>query len=246
MTLLIVSFIAGALTVLAPCILPLLPVIIGGSVSGGKRDPYKAYVITAALAVSIVLFTLLLKASTAFIEIPDSVWKSISGGILIIFGIVMVFPKLWESLVSKFHWGQGANKLLAKGSQKNSRMGDIIMGAALGPVFSTCSPTYFVIIATVLPASYGAGLLYLFAYAAGLSSILLLIALLGQRFVTKLDRAADPEGWFKRGLGILFLLVGLLVFFGGDKTIETFLLDRGFFDITQIENQILERVNMEQ
>ena len=70
--------------------------------------------------------------------------------------------------------------------------------------------------------------------------MLLLIALLGQRFVSQLDWAANPKGWFKRGLGILFVLVGIAIVTGFDKVLEIAILDAGFFDVTQIENQLLE------
>ena len=241
MTFLILSFIAGLLTVLAPCILPLLPVIIGGSVSEGERDPYKAYIITGSLAVSVVLFTLLLKASTVLIDIPLGVWQGISGTILILFGLSMVFPGVWERFSSKFNLGGSSNKLLAQGVQKKSRSGDILIGAALGPVFTSCSPTYFVIFATILPASFLTGFVYLVAFAAGLSIALLAIALLGQKFVGKLGKAADPHGWFKRSLGVIFLLVGVAIMTGYDKKFETYLIDKGF-GATSIEQKLLKQI----
>ena len=245
MTLLIVSFIAGVLTILAPCILPLLPVIIGGSVSD-VRSKMKPYVITASLVVSVIVFTLVLKASTVFIDIPAGFWKGFSGGILIAFGVAMLFPGVWEKLSSKLSFGVGAGsqKLLAQGSLKKSYTGDILMGAALGPVFTSCSPTYFVILATVLPESFARGFVYLLAYAVGLGMMLLLIALLGQKFVGRLQSASDPRGWFKRTLGVLFLLVGLAVFTGYDKELESRLLDLGVYDgIGGIEEQLLENVD---
>ena len=85
--------------------------------------------------------------------------------------------------------------LLGKGNQKKSLWGDIIMGAALGPVFSTCSPTYFIVLATVLPARPVVGMIYLLAYAVGLCSALFVIAFVGQKIMAKLDVAADPRGW---------------------------------------------------
>ena len=71
MTLLFISFIAGVLTVLAPCILPLLPVVVGSSV--GARSKATPFIVIGSLALSILLFTYLLKASTAFISIPPYV-----------------------------------------------------------------------------------------------------------------------------------------------------------------------------
>ncbi|MEZ4104174.1 MAG: redoxin domain-containing protein [Candidatus Paceibacterota bacterium] len=242
MTLLIISFIAGALTVLAPCILPLLPVVIGGSATDHK-NPWKPYIITASLAVSVIVFTLLLKATTLVIDIPPSFWKWFSGGLLLLLGIILIFPSLWEKLKFNAVINNSSQKLLAKGSNKQSVWGDILMGAALGPVFSTCSPTYFVILATVLPSSFGLGLVYLLAYTLGLSLVLILIALLGQKLVSKLYGAADSRGWVKRGMGILIALVGLAIVTGVDKKIETAILDAGFLDITKFEQNLLDKVD---
>jgi cytochrome c biogenesis protein CcdA len=241
MTLFLISFLAGMLTVLAPCILPILPVIIGGSMGDEKRR-LAPFVIIASLGVSVILFTFLLKVSTAFITVPQSVWSSISGGILAAFGLIMVFPGIWETVAVKFRFGKSSNRFLAEGYKKKSFTGDVIMGMALGPIFSTCSPTYFVILATVLPQSFALGTAYLLAYVLGLSLVLVLIAILGQRFVGKLNGASDPRGRFKRGLGVLFLVIGILIITGIDKKIEANLIESGIFDsITGFENQLIEQ-----
>ena len=71
MTLLIISSIAGILTVLAPCILPLLPVIVGRSITDSTLSKRRLFVVVVSLGLSIILFTLLLKVSTLFIDIPQ-------------------------------------------------------------------------------------------------------------------------------------------------------------------------------
>ena len=87
------AVVAGVLTTLAPCVLPMLPVIVGGSLGPSSAQARRrAYVITASLGLSIVLFTLILKATTALIGIPSDVWQWISGGILIVLGLVSLFP----------------------------------------------------------------------------------------------------------------------------------------------------------
>jgi len=231
-----ISFIAGILTVLAPCVLPLLPVIVGGSVTTGSRK--RAYTICISLGASVILFTLLLKASTALINIPQEVWQWISGGVLMLFGASMLFPRLWNSLPFVNTLNRSSNQLLASGYQRGSLWGDIIMGAALGPVFASCSPTYFVVLATVLPASFFMGLLDLLAYAVGLSGFLLIIALAGQKLVDRLGITIEPGGWFRRALGVLFLVVGLLIVSGVEKRVESWLLERGF-DATRLELRLL-------
>ncbi|MBI4080015.1 redoxin family protein [Candidatus Kaiserbacteria bacterium] len=237
MLLLLISFVAGVLTALAPCVLPLLPVIVGGSLAGGSRR--RAYTICISLGVSIIAFTLLLKATTILLGVPQYVWQWISGGILLAFGITMVFPQLWDALPLINSLSRGSNALLAVGYRKNSIAGDALMGAALGPVFASCSPTYFVILATVLPASFLMGLADLLAYALGLSGFLLVIALAGQKLVDRLGVTIEPGGWFRRGIGALFILVGVLVATGTMQRIEVWLLDQGLFDITGIEQRLL-------
>lgn len=236
MLLFFISFIAGVLTVLAPCVLPLLPVIVGGSLTTGSR--LRAYTICIALGGSVILFTLLLKASTVFLNVPQSFWEWFSGGILILFGIVMIFPQLWDNLGFVNLLNRSSNKALAAGYQKNSIWGDILMGASLGPVFSSCSPTYFVILATVLPASFAMGFADLLAYAVGLSGFLLIIAIAGQKLVDKLGVAIEPTGWFRRAIGILFLVIGIAVATGAEAQTEAWLLNHGF-DVTVIEQHLL-------
>ena len=236
MLLLLISFIAGVLTVLAPCVLPLLPVIVGGSLTTGSRR--RAYAICISLGASVIAFTLLLKVSTAFINVPQSFWQYFSGGILVLFGVVMIFPRIWDSLGFVNLLNRSSNKALAVGYQRNSLWGDMLMGAALGPVFASCSPTYFVILATVLPASFFMGLLDLLAYAVGLSGFLLIIALAGQKLVDRLGVTIEPGGWFRKTIGALFIVVGLGVATGVSTRVETWLLERGF-DATKYEQLLL-------
>lgn len=108
-SLIFISFIAGILTILAPCVLPVLPVILAGSVS--EKKWWYPYLITLSLALSIVTFTLLLKASTVFIDIPSSFWKYVSGGILIFLGLVYIFPHIWSRIAEIFQFSKSNTKL---------------------------------------------------------------------------------------------------------------------------------------
>lgn len=246
MTLLILSFIAGVLTVAAPCVLPLLPVIIGGSLLEASKDKpsrqwLRPLVIAASLAVSVIAFTLLIKATTALLGVPQYVWQIISGGIVILLGAYYLWPHAWEVFSSRSGLFNRSNAVLGKAYQRKGLSGAILIGAALGPVFSSCSPTYALIVATVLPVSFAQGLLYLVAYAAGMSATLLLIAYLGQAFVSKLRWLSNPNGWFKRVIGISFVAVGLMVLFGLDKQIQAYVLERGWYDpISGIERRLSE------
>lgn len=218
--------------------LPVLPVIIGGSVA--EEDKKKPYIVIASLSVSLVVFTLLLKASTLLIMVPPSFWASISGGIVLIFGIFTLFPHLWEKISEKLRISSTSNAFLHNSSQKSGIGGSILIGAALGPVFSSCSPTYALIVATVLPQSFLSGLFYIIVYVIGLALMLLLVSIFGQRLVSKLRWLADPESKFKKGMGVLFILIGLLIVTGTEKKIETYFVESGVYNVSEFELNLLE------
>ena len=243
MLLLLISFVSGVLTILAPCILPLLPVIVGHSITDTTPSRRRLFVVVVSLAISVILFTLLLKASSLLIDIPQDFWKWISGGIIFFFGITMLFPSIWEKFSFANTLSLKSNKVLGEGYKKDSIWGDVIIGASLGPIFSACSPTYFVILATVLPVSPVLGLVYLLAYVAGLSLALTCVALLGQKIMEKVGKVSDPRGWFKKTFGVIFILVAIAIISGYDKKLQIDLLDAGFLDVTKIEQQLLDVEN---
>ncbi len=246
MTLLILSFVAGVLTVTAPCILAFLPVIVGGTIARGgttkkerEKSWYRPLVIAASLALSVILFTLLLKATTSLLGVPQWVWQVLSGVIVILLGINFLKPSLWESLPLAARLNIRSNQALYKSTAKKGFGGDILIGFSLGPVFSSCSPTYAFVVASILPVSFAEGFLYLLAYAAGLAVALLLVGYAGQALVAKLGWLSNPKGWLHRVVGILFILVGLLVLLGGDKMIQSYALGQGWYDgITKFEQSI--------
>jgi cytochrome c-type biogenesis protein len=233
---------AGILTVAAPCVLPLLPVVVGGAIVRGedeRRARWRPFVIAGSLAVSVVLFTLLLKATTALLGVPPQVWQAVSGGILILLGIDLVFPSLWDRLSRAMRLQSRTGAMLDRSMSRQSVTGDILTGAALGPVFSSCSPTYALIIAAILPVSFFEGFLAIVAYAVGLAGMLLLIALLGRKLVRRLGWLSNPDGWFRKTIGVIFVLVGIMVITGFDKQVQTWILDAGLYDpIARLEEII--------
>ncbi len=242
MLLLLTSFLAGILTVFAPCVLILLPVIVGSSLAKDENntaDRLKPYIISISLGISVLLFTLLLKASTILINVDPQFWKSISGGIVIILGLSLLFPLTWARLSAKIGLEHGSSSVLSSVSKKSGITGYILTGAALGPVFSACSPIYALILATVLPVNLALGLVYMTIYAVGLTVALLAIALGGRRLTKRLNWTAQPGGWFRRSLAILLILVGILVVSGVDKTVQTWVLVHVPLNSTKLEEKLI-------
>ena len=238
--------VAGVLTTLAPCVLPLLPVVVGGSFSapapvaamgvpaGGLltrsrprvlSSSRRALVVTGSLGLSVIAFTLLLKVSTALIGLPVETWQVLSGGVLLVLGASQLFPAAWDSVSTRLGLGARAGGRLSQAGSRDGVTGAVLTGAALGPVFSSCSPLYAYLVVTLIPAEPLFGLLLLLAYVAGLCGTLLAVVVLGQRAIRRLRWAADPHGRFRRALGLLLVLVGLMVLTGADKSLQTWVLE---------------------
>lgn len=231
--LIIVAFIAGVLTVLAPCILPLLPIVIGGSALHGdsvqSRSIKHPLIITLSLALSVIVFTLLLKATTVLLGVPTQVWGYVSGGIVLLLGINLLFPQLWDQFMIRTGLQAASNRLLSSSQSSSGIRRDMLLGFSLGPVFNSCSPTYALIVAVLLPASFASGFVYLLAYTAGLSLVLLLLGIFGQTLVAKLRWLSNPNGIFKKVIAVLFILVGLALMFGLERKLQAYVLDQGWY-----------------
>lgn len=236
-----ISILAGVFTVLAPCILPLLPVVIGASEGDGRYISKRALVVIGSLSVSVIAFTLLLKATTLLIDIPQVFWNWFSGVIIILVGVAIVFPSFWARMPYINKLSLLSNKAVGTGYQKKSYAGDMLVGLALGPVFTTCSPTYLFIIATALPATFITGLIYLLGFTFGLALALLLIAYFGQSIVNALGARMQTAGRIKQILGVLIILVGIAILTGFDKKLETFILDSGYGATIEFENSLIEQ-----
>ncbi len=236
----LLSYVAGLLTVLAPCILPLLPVILGGSLDPKNQDKRRPYIITASLVVSLIVFSLLLKASTVLIGVDPRVWSIAAGALVVILGLFMLFPTAWAQVIGRLGLEHRSQGLLARAFKTENRTASAVLtGAALGPVFSSCSPTYAWVIATILPTNLAAGVFYLVIYCLGVATSLLAVALLGRRLLAKITWASNPKGWFQRTIAILFILVGIFVATGWDKKLQSYLVSKDFFSLIELEQKLV-------
>ncbi len=241
MLLILVSFMAWVLTILAPCVLPLLPIILWSSIEDSE-DKSRPYIIIASLSLSIIIFSLLLKATTLFIWVDPIIWKLFSWVILILFWIITIFPNLWKDITTKFWFSDKSNNNLQESSNKKWLLWSILVWFSLWPVFSSCSPTYAVILAVILPLSFFAWIINLLAYVLWLAIMLLLISLLWQKIVRKMKWVSSSNWIFKKVLWIIFLIVWISIIMGYDKILEAKILESWYFQsLGNIESKILDK-----
>lgn len=239
----LLSLISGALTVFAPCALPMLPIVVGGSLKDSQNPKKRALIVSASLGLSVLTFSLLIKFSTLLIGIDASFWAKVSGLIIFTLGIINLFPELWMTISARLKLISTSEGRLTRSYQSKSRLEPILTGFALGPVFSSCNPIYLFIISIILPSNLAVGILNLSSYCFGLSLMILLISLGGQKVIAKLKWAANPKSLFRRILAISFVVIGVLIFTGFDKKIETWMLKHNnfFTSYIKLEQSLLPR-----
>jgi hypothetical protein len=76
-----------------------------------EKEKWYPYLVTLSLALSIVLFTVILKATTALIDIPPAFWKYLSGGMLLALGLIYIVPHAWAWIVGKLRFSRSSESL---------------------------------------------------------------------------------------------------------------------------------------
>lgn len=239
MSLFIISFIAWMLSVLAPCVLPVLPVILWWSLSNQKR--YRPLIIVGSTAIFIVLFTVLLKVSTALIGIPQSVRTTISATIIIVYWLTLVFPTVRDSVVEIF-WFHKTTSLADRAKKQEWVLWDVLLWASLWPIFASCSPTYALLLSVIFPQNTIAGIWYTLVYASWFALLLLAFAYGWRALIKKFARAANPRWLFKKILWYILVATWLLIVTWYMKKVEVAILDAWFFDVGRIEQQLLDKL----
>jgi cytochrome c-type biogenesis protein len=215
---------AGALSILSPCVLPLVPVLLAGAVNAHRRGPWA---LGLGLAISFALVGVALAAAGAAVD-PD-VLRTAGGIVLAAFGAVLLVPAL-SNLFARTAGAlsNSGHRLLAR-ITLDGLPGQFLVGALLGLVWSPCvGPTLGA--ATTL-ASQGKDLaqisLLMLLFGLGAAAPLILLGSVSRAGLTKLRGRLLLAGRYGRqlfGLGVLCL--GVLIATGTDKTLEAWILDR--------------------
>jgi cytochrome c biogenesis protein CcdA/thiol-disulfide isomerase/thioredoxin len=194
-----VAFVAGLVTAVSPCVLPVLPVLFAGSASGGRRRPYA---IVAGLVLSFTVFTLAAAALLSALGLPDDLLRNVAIAVVALVGLSLLWPRLGDVVERPF---------AALGRRRPGDIGGgFLLGVNLGLLFTPCAGPVIAAIA-VLAATRSLTLdavLVTFAYALGAGLVLLALAVAGQRgFSMAWLRARAPL--VRRALG--GVIVGVVV-----------------------------------
>jgi cytochrome c biogenesis protein CcdA/thiol-disulfide isomerase/thioredoxin len=206
-----VAFVAGIVTAVSPCVLPVLPIVLAGGATGGPRRPFA---IIAGLVASFTVFTLTAAALLSALGLPDDLLRNVAIAVVVVVGIALVWPRLGELLGRPFY-------ALAR-RKPSDTAGGFVLGLSLGLLFTPCAGPVIAAVATVAATerfSLDAFLITL-AYGLGAGLVLLGVAVAARRGMSlSAVRAHAPA--IRRALGVAVLAVAALMVYGVDKDLQT-------------------------
>jgi cytochrome c-type biogenesis protein len=223
MALVALAFVAGVLAALSPCVLPLLPLVMGSA----SRGRYGPAALAAGFVAAFTVVGVVLASVGMALGLTDVIVRRVSAGLLVAAGVLLLNRRLQDAT------GQGLSPLASASARLSAGAdhglgGQFAIGALLGGVWSPCvGPTLGAALglaargetiaqATAIMAAFGFGSATLLL-GTGYASALIIGHRLGLVRAGATGRAV---------FGILLIVVGIFVGSGLDKNVESIVLDR--------------------
>lgn len=225
MSSLFLSLIAGVLSILSPCVLPILPVVLGAAASGHRFGPAA---LAAGLSVSFVAIGLFVATIGFALGITGDVFRHGAAALMVAVGAVLLLPRLQ----ARFALASGSIANWTDShlhpSQSSGLAAQLGIGAILGAVWSPCvGPTLG---AASLLAAKGEDLpwvaLIMFAFGIGAALPLLALGMVSREAAIRWRATLLTASYgIKAAFGLFFVAVGALILLGLDKAVETALVE---------------------
>jgi cytochrome c-type biogenesis protein len=213
------AFLSGIVTVASPCVLPVLPFLLSGTI-GGKFRPYG---IIVGFIASFSAFTLSLSGIVSAL--------GISGDALRWASVVMLFGFGLTLLVPAFHTAFERFSSKSVGSMKQAQgdgfLGGIAVGATLGILWSPCvGPIMSSVITLALSGNVNSQAVFVtLAFSVGTAIPMLLVMLGGRGFLKRVPWLMQNLGTVQRGFGVVLVVFAVGIGFNLDRKLQSWFLD---------------------
>jgi cytochrome c biogenesis protein CcdA/thiol-disulfide isomerase/thioredoxin len=220
--LLLFAFVAGGLTILSPCILPVAALLVGSTaLAGGAR---RVVGIVAGFAATFTATTVLLAATLAAAGLTSGALRVLAAATLAVMGAAALVPQVGDRVAARLGPLLGPRAVAMSGEPGRGRgiTGGILVGAGIGLAWAPCVGPIMgaVIAASVIAGPSPESAAVALAYSVGAAVPLVLLALAGRRAVGAMG-SPERRARLTRGFGALVLGGGLLIASGLDVPFET-------------------------
>jgi cytochrome c biogenesis protein CcdA/thiol-disulfide isomerase/thioredoxin len=206
-----IAIVAGMVTAISPCVLPVLPIVFAGSAAGGRGRPYA---VVAGLVASFTTFTLAAAALLNALRLPGDLLRNVAIGLVMAMGVGLLVPRIGGLLERPFR---------ALGRRRpGDAGGGFLLGVSLGLLFTPCAGPIIAAVATVAATRHFTveSVLVTLAYALGAGAVLLVLAVAARRGLNVRPlRAHAPQ--VRQALGALIMAVAVVMAVGLDLRLQT-------------------------
>ncbi|WP_411849777.1 cytochrome c biogenesis protein DipZ [Stenotrophomonas sp. LGBM10] len=244
MLLLVLAYLGGVLTILSPCILPVLPFVFARSDRPFLRSGLPLLI---GMALMFAVVASLAAVGSQWVAQANQVGRWIALVVMAVFAVALLWPALANRLLSPFQRLGVRLSASADAASDAGRGGvgtSLLIGVATGLLWAPCAGPILGLILTgaaLQGASVGTSGLLL-AYALGAATSLALAIWIGGRVFTALKQRLGVGEWVRRGLGIAALLAVVAIAMGWDtgvltrlSTVSTARLEQGLLDALPAE-----------
>lgn len=231
---LLIAYLAGVITILSPCVLPLLPIVLGGALSAHRRGPWA---LAAGLVVSFTAFGLLVSTMGFAIGLTPQLLNKIAAVIMIAFGMVLLIEPLQTRFFALATQATGLLNAQVSGYSPEGLGGQFFLGAVLGAVWTPCvGPTLGAAIALAASGqAVGYAGLVMLMFALGTATSLLVIMIGSREMLARhRSRLSGLVEKSKPVLGLLLVVMGFMFLSGAMTAWEAWGLDHTPDWLTQI------------
>lgn len=238
--LILFAFLGGLITILSPCILPILPVVLSGSITGGKRRPMG---VVTGFILSFTFFTLFLSAIVRATGLSADALRLVAVVVISFFGISLLIPSLQIAIEKLF---SRLSQVAPKQNTHNGFISGILVGLSLGLIWTPCvGPILASIITLAATSNVGfSAVVITLAYAIGTAIPLLAITVGGRNLLNRHPWLLANTARIQKGFGVLMLLTALAIYNSWDRQFQTYVLEkfpRYGTGLTKLEDNALVR-----
>jgi cytochrome c biogenesis protein CcdA/thiol-disulfide isomerase/thioredoxin len=216
MLLIVLAYLGGALTILSPCILPVLPFVFARADQPFVRSGLP---LLAGMALTFALVATLAAVGGGWVTQANQYGRWLAIALLAIFGLTLLFPRFADHLMRPLVSAGNRLSNFAQTDGQQVRAGSsFLLGIATGLLWAPCAGPILGLVLTgaaLRGASVGTTLL-LVAYAAGAATSLAVALLIGGRVFTAMKRSLGAGEWIRRGIGAAMLAGVVAIAFGLD------------------------------
>ena len=218
------AFLAGVVTILSPCILPVLPIVLSSSIGGKEIGKSRPLGIVVGFILSFTFFTLFLSTLVRMTGISPDALRTISVLIIAGFGFSLLVPQFqlfFEKLFSK------ATRFLPRGNTRVGFLPGLLIGFSLGLLWTPCvGPILASVISLAITGTVTFdAFIITFAYSLGTAIPMFFVMIGGNNLLQKIPWLVSNTAKIQKGFGIVMIVTALGIFFNVDRTFQTYVLN---------------------